>query len=144
MIAKQFEITDLDGMELDGEFNEVKSKGQFLKLLRSCDDESAIVTFVECGKVIAISGIKHLYGDVGEVFNIRTPHLKARHVKYMKKHLHEVAVLFDRVQAVSLPRWDRWHKAMGFEKEATLRKFMDGKNYSLWVIINGYRNTDIS
>lgn len=136
LVAKPFEVEDLNYINLDMDINEVESKEHIIELYKSLDEQSIFVTFLEDNKIVAISGIKHLYGDVGEIFNIRTKNLKAKHIKEMKRHLHGVAKLFDRVQAVSKPKWDRWHKALGFTKEATMRKFMHGKDYDLWVIIN--------
>ena len=136
MILKPFEIEDLDRINFSVEYNELESKEQAIELFDTMNDESIFATFVDDGKVVAISGIKHIHGDVGEAFNIRTENLEARHIKEIKKNLHEAAKMFDRVHTVSNPKWDRWHEALGFEKEATMRKFMHGEDYNLWVIIN--------
>lgn len=137
MIAKPFELSDLDNMDLDLDLNDIDSKEDVIRLFNKADEQSVIVSFVEDEKIIAVSGIVHLYGDVGEAFNLRTKYLHARHIKGIRSHLHGVSKLFDRVQTVSKPEWHKWHRALGFEREAIMRKFMHGKDYDLWVIING-------
>lgn len=46
---------------------------------------------------------------------------------------------WDRLQTISVndKLIDRFHKFLGFSKEGVLRKFMSGKDYSVWSIVNG-------
>lgn len=137
MIAIKFKPEHLDLVEpLSGEEHEVDKYGA-LDIYDSMCDRSVMFTFVDDGRIVCISGIKFLFGDTGEAFNIRTKYIKPIHARFIKRQFDYQLNFYDRIQTHSRPdSWCRWHKLLGFEKEAVLKRYCNNEDKVLWVRFN--------
>lgn len=106
----------------------------FIETKRDCD---VIKTLVDDDRVICIWGVVELWDGVGEAYNIKTEYLKPKHFRYLQKNFKQVTDTFDRVQTHSKKgEYVKWHEMLGFEEEATMKKYINGEDCTLWAIVN--------
>lgn len=133
MIAIQFQKAHLDLVEeLTKDVHEA-TKEDLLQLHSELCDRSIMVTIVDEGRIVCISGIKYLVGGTGEAFNIPMKYIRARHIRFIKEQFDYQMSFYDRIQTHSRPNnHDKWHKMMGFEKEAVLKKYLGAEDKVIW------------
>lgn len=133
MKSVEFKQAHLDLIEeLTASEHEI-TKEDLLELHESLCDRSIMLSIIDDGRIVCVSGIKYLAGGTGEAFNVRTQYLRATHIKFIKGLFDYQMDFFDRIQTHSIPnKWEKWHKLLGFEKEAVLKKYLGAEDKTIW------------
>lgn len=115
------------------EGNEV-DKLSLIPLHTNMTPNCVMKSLIDDGRLVCVMGIREVMPKVGEVYNYRTDYMTAKHVRVIKEALDNEKVFYDRLQTHSIVgAFDKWHKAMGFEQEAVLKKYINGEDRVLWV-----------
>ena len=134
MIKIQFKPDHLDLIEDLNEADHEATKEGLLEIYNGICDRSVMFTFIEDGRIVCISGIKYLFGGTGEAFNIRTQYIKPMHSRFIRRQFDYQLNFYDRIQTHSRPdSWEKWHRVLGFEKEAVLKRYCGKHDKVLWV-----------
>lgn len=128
---------------IDGDIDKIKVN-QFTNI----DDIKVYIDNPNIKKIVledkdikAITCFFEYHKDCWEGFFIISENMDLYNIKQLKLLLKKLMMQYKpvRLQTTSLdcPKINKWMKFMEFELEGTKRKFMDGKDYKMWSIIDG-------
>ena len=114
----------------------IKESDVTIETLREYADsrpDDVMLTFIDSDRIVCIAGIITLWEGVGQAYNLLTKHLRPMHARHVKAEFDSRSQFYDRLQTHSeAGTFERWHELMGFHKEGTLKKYVNGKDYILW------------
>ena len=138
--VKPFHRDDLRGAELLEERDVVLRDQEILHQLGESTSDDVFCGAVYCGnELIFVGGWKRMTDNIVRVFVIPTKNIFKHPLAFTRLVLHWLHKLerlpgVDRVITLSRcnDRIDSWMKALGFQYETTLRRYIDTHDYRLW------------
>lgn len=145
MIEREYKKEDIENIKLNDMFNDlVLNNENYAELLVGSINSARCFTLEEKGEVIFIWGFTEYAKGHYNIFLIPSVYFRKYMLSICRFCKNKFKYYLDleetkRIGTMSIDCdiLNRWHKFLGFIQEGTLKRFIYGKDYIMWRMLNG-------